>query len=114
MQFRQNLFSPEPGSKSEADGLRDLLAAFLSFSFLYVMAMHQPKLHESFSQSSNRNLQSNLASPARKYLQPAFLTCLASCWHFPIGPAWKNYKAQRIAQIKSLLLEVLQMVFTHQ
>lgn len=38
--------------------------ACLSSSLLYVMGMHQPKLHESFTQSNNRNLKSSLASPA--------------------------------------------------
>lgn len=110
MRLRQKLCSPGPGGKIQAEVLKVLQVAFLSFSLLYVMYMLWPKLHESFPQSRNRNLQSSLASPAHKYLQPAILARLDSCWHFPIGPAWKNCKAQ----IKSLLLEALQMVFTHQ
>lgn len=109
MRLRQKLCSPGPGSKIQAEVLKVLPVAFLSFSLLYVTYMLRPKLHESFSQRRNRNLQSSFASPAHKYLEPAILARLDSCWPFPIGSAWKNCKAQ----IKSLLLEALQMVFTH-
>lgn len=68
--------------------------------------MQPPNLHESFSQSSNRNLESHLPS---LHSWP-----LASRWSFPLGPAWKNYKVKLIAQRESLLLEELQVVFAHQ
>lgn len=54
----------------QAEGLQRLPAACLSTGLLYVMHMHRPDLHESFSQSSNGNLKTSLGSPAHRYLPP--------------------------------------------
>ena len=97
VQLRKSLPS-RSRQRDWAETLKGPSAAFLPRSSLYMTSVHWPGLRESLSLSSNRNLKSSLSGPAHKYLQPAPQACLASRWPFPTGPAWKNCKAQLIAQ----------------